>query len=190
MVPNKVASDIFCFTVQHYIVFSDGVLQTLVVSSAYLMCCCLSMVSRFSILTCQPILTSDPWPTSHWVFSYSGTLLCTSVNATDSCTTIKIPINQQFVKDSNICSKSLQYLFFPILLLTLRFSKSSSPHTHLNALIFNHVIGLLAICVNKQFNISLKWPDSVNIRAKVFFLHSWIHIMHEISMTAKQTHYL
>lgn len=48
----------------------------------------------------------------------------------------------------------------------------------------------LISCVNKQFSISLKWPDSINIRAKVFFLRSWIHIMHEISMTATQTHYL
>lgn len=100
------------------------------------------------------------WPltsASHWVFSYSGTLLCTSVNATDSCITIKIPINQQFVKDSNTtpCSKSLQYPFFPILLLPLRFSESSSPHTHLNALIFNHVIGLLAVLTsNLAFHLS------------------------------------
>ncbi len=57
-------------------------------------------------------------------------------------------------------SKSLlNPLFFPILMLGLNFSKSSSPH--LDALSCCHVIGWLAICVTK-------WPVSVYIYIYIY----------------------
>ncbi len=111
------------------------ILQILVVTSGYLSYCCLSIISNQSV---HSPLTSDINKTfSSTQMPLTGYFLFFrpfSVNPRDGC--VKIPVDQQFLKYSDqsvwhqqpFHIQSLKSPFFPVLMLGLNFSKSSSPH--------------------------------------------------------------
>jgi len=115
-------------------VFRDGILHTLFVTSGYLSYCCLSIISNQSA---HSPLTSTrhfcPHNCAHWIFSLFRTIL--SKPKRRLC--VEIPVVQQFLKYSDQpvwhqqpfhVQSHLNSLSSPILMLSLNFSKSSSPH--------------------------------------------------------------
>ncbi len=113
-------------------VFRDGILHTLVVTSGYLSYCCLSIISNQSA---HSPLTSDINKT----FSSTQLLLTGyflffgpfSVNPREipsRSAVYEILRSARLAPTTIPRSKSLKSPFFPILMLGLNFSKSSSPH--------------------------------------------------------------
>ncbi len=87
-------------------VFRDGILHTLVVVSGYLSYCSLSIISNQSA---HSPLTSD-------------------INKAFSKAVLEILRPVRLAPTNIPRSKSLKSPFFPVLMLGLNFSKSSSPH--------------------------------------------------------------
>ncbi len=117
-------------------VFRDGILQILVVTSGYLSYCCLSIISNQSV---HSPLTSDinkafsstQLPlTGYFLFfrSFSVTL---EMVVCENPSRISSFWNTQTSPSAPTTiprSESLKSPFFPVLMLGLNFSKSSSPH--------------------------------------------------------------
>ncbi len=102
--------------------FRDGILHSLVVTSDYLSYCCLSIISNQSA---HSPLTSD----------INKAFSSTQLPLTEYCLFFG-PFSKVFeilrlarlAPTTILRSKSLKSTFFPILMLGLNFSKSSSPH--------------------------------------------------------------
>ncbi len=114
-------------------VFRDGILHTLVVMSGYFSYCCLSIISNQSAhspLTSDinKVFLSTQLPLTRY-FLFFGPF---SVNPRDKkpsrSAVYEILRPARLAPTTIPRSKSLKSPFFPILMLGLNFSKSSSPH--------------------------------------------------------------
>ncbi len=125
-----------CFEGSMCCVFRDGILHILVVTSGYLSYCCLSIISNQSA---HSPLTSDinkacsstQLPLTGY-FLFFGPF---SVNTRDGCVWKSQQISSFWNTRTSPSalttiprSESLKSPFFPVLMLGLNFSKSSSPH--------------------------------------------------------------
>ncbi len=128
----------------------DGILHTLVVTSAYLSYCCLSIISNQSPLTSDinKAFSSTQLPLTGY-FLFFGPFFVnpkTVVGENPSRSAVFEILRRARLAPTTIPrSKSLKSPFFPVLMLGLNFSKPFSPQSA-------HVIGWLAICVTKQLN--------------------------------------
>ncbi len=113
------------------------ILQILVVTSDYLSYCCLSIISNQSAHS--PLTSDINKAFSSTQLPLTGYFLFFrpfSVNPRDGCVCVEIPVDQQFLKYSDqpvwhqqpFHVQSLKSSFFPVLMLGLNISKSSSPH--------------------------------------------------------------
>ncbi len=117
------------------VVRRDGILYTLVVTSVYLSYCCLSIISNqaaHSHLTSDinKAFSSTQLPlTGYFLFFGPFSVNPRVVGENPSRSAVfKIPRPAHLTPTTIPHSKSLKSPFFPILMLGLNFSKSSSPH--------------------------------------------------------------
>ncbi len=116
--------------------FRDGILHTLVVTSGYLSYCCLSIISNQSahsplasdinkaFSSTQLLLTGY----FHFFGPFSVTLEMVVCGNPSRSAVFEILRPARLRPTTIPRSKSLKSPFFPVLMLGLNFSKSSSPH--------------------------------------------------------------
>lgn len=144
-------------------------LQTLVVTSGLLSYCCFSMSPTMS----PTILTSDPWnqqdiflhtTAAHWLFSLLGTILCLQTPQMVVWENPSRSVDWEIVRPARlppktifIVFKSVKLLFFPILIASKSFSKSSSPLLHAQVAVMWLADDLLVFTSSWTWYL-IKWP--------------------------------